>query len=68
MSGSDGLLIGFKTRIARELKDLTSEVLQDRGHEDTCLLADSLGVSALPDVAVAASDGEDESEFTRDRS
>ena len=29
VSGSDGLLLGFLTSIARKLKDLASEVLQD---------------------------------------
>ena len=66
VSGSNGLLIGFNSGISYELKDLTGEVLQDRGHENTSTLACPQSVSALPDVTVAASDGEDETEFARD--
>ena len=59
MTRDDSLLVGFLAGIARQLNDLTAEVLEDGSGEDSSTLANLVGVAPLLEHRVKTSDGED---------
>ena len=67
VAGSDAGLLVVAGSVAGELKDLSAEVLKDRGQVDRGTAADTAGVAALLQVAGHTADWELKSSFGRAR-
>ena len=67
VAGRDAALLVVAGGVAGELKDLSAEVLEDRGHVDRGTATDALGVAALLQVAGHTADRELQSGLGRAR-
>ena len=60
VAGRDLLFLLLGACVACELEDFATDVLKDGSHEDSTADTACLSVAALPDQAIAATDGENQ--------